>query len=147
VSTHICIPVVQDCMPTWQTAFCGVQGAPDAQRLHIPPMQTMPLPQSVPSLTLAVFMHVEVPLEQSVMPVWQMLLLGVQTLPALQLLQLPMLQTESVPHTVPFAIIPPLSVHIGAPPEQSRLPVWQGAVVGVHDVPPAHAIHLPWPHT
>lgn len=84
-----------------------MQAAPAAQALHVPDTHTIPVPQVVPSFTFAVFMQVETPVEQSVTPVWQALLLGVHTLPALQDLQLPPLQTRSVPQVVPFAIIPP----------------------------------------
>ena len=38
-------------------------------------------------------------------------------------------------------------MHTGVPEEQSRLPVWQGAVVGVHGDPLAQLWHAPPLHT
>jgi hypothetical protein len=103
VSTHIIEPVAQDCFPVWQGALAGVQAVFSVHWVQAPPLHTMLAPQVDPSLTFAVFMHTDVPVEQSVAPVWHRLPFGVQTSPILHALQLPPLQTRFVPQLAPFA--------------------------------------------
>jgi hypothetical protein len=147
VSVHTGTPVAQDWVPLWQIAVVGVHDVPSVQATHAPPRHTWPVPQlAVPSFTLPAGVHTDVPVEQSVVPVWQGLL-GVQTSPVLQATQLPPLQTKSVPQDVPLPRFTPRSVHTGVPAEQSRLPVWQGAVVGAHGDPPAQLTQAPLLHT
>jgi hypothetical protein len=146
-STHIIEPVAQDCLPVWQGALDGVHAVFSVQVAHMPPLQTMPVPHDVPSFTLVVFMHSDAPVEHSVTPVWQALLLGVHTSPVLHVLQPPALHTRFVPQLVPFGRFVIRSVQAGIPAAQVRLPAWQGAVGGTQVAPPAQATHPPLLHT
>jgi hypothetical protein len=61
-------------------------------------------------------------------------------------LHVPDSQTLLAPQAVPFARLVPVSVHDGVPLEQSVVPVWH-ALVGVHEAPCVHALHIPLPQT
>jgi hypothetical protein len=68
-------------------------------------------------------------------------LVGWQLAPAVQVLQLPLLQTLLVPHTVPLTSMLPLSAQV-IDGEQAVNPAWQ-ALVGVQASPAVHATQPP----
>jgi hypothetical protein len=51
-----------------------------------------------------------------------------------------------VPHVVPLATFDPWSAHTETPVEHDVAPTWQG-LLGVHDTPAVHALHVPLSHT
>ena len=81
------------------------------------------------------------------MPVWQVYVpswqgsLGAQLPPAVQLLQVPPLQTLFVPHDVPFARFP-VSAQTEVPVAHDVAPVWH-AVAGVQEVPAVQDPQVP----
>jgi hypothetical protein len=79
------------------------------------------LPQVVPSATFVALLHCEVPLVQSVEPVWQTLPPGLHAAPAVQAPHWPLLQTWPEPQLVPLAATP-LFVQTPVPELQSMYP-------------------------
>jgi hypothetical protein len=65
----------------------------------------------------------DTPVAHDVAPLWQAFPGGEHGKLARQVLQVPALQTWSVPHTVPFIAVPPVSMHVGPPESQAWLPV------------------------
>jgi hypothetical protein len=130
VSVHVDAPVEHDVVPRshW---LVGVQDAPAVQAVHVPPLQTMLVPHEVPfGAGPSVSVHVTVPVEQEVVPVWQTSV-GVHAVPEVQLVHAPSSQTMFVPQTVPSDAGSPVSVQTEVPPLHVRVPVWQ-ALAGVH---------------
>ena len=75
----------------------------------MPFVHTMFVPQGVPLGLFPEAKHAETPVEHEVIPAWH-ISVGWQAFPAAQAAQIPPLQTLSVPHDVPFAIVVPVSV-------------------------------------
>jgi hypothetical protein len=69
VEPQVCDPVAQDVVPVWQVLPPGAHDTPAVQATHVPLPQTMLVPHEVPSATLPVAPHVEVPVVQDVVPV------------------------------------------------------------------------------
>jgi hypothetical protein len=136
------VPLLHASAPLWHGAAVGLQLVPAAHATHIPPLQTMPVPQPAPSAMLPVDMHTEAPVVQDVVPTLHIVPGGVHDLPAAQSTQAPELQTLSVPHVVPFMIAAPPSTQAGVPLAHEIVPEWQG-FAGTHDVPAEHATHAP----
>jgi hypothetical protein len=86
-------------------------------------------------------MHVCVPVEQEVMPVWQGA--GVQLAPAVHETHCPLLQTMLVPQEVPFVAFEPVSKHEMPPSSQWMAPTSHGAEGGTQGAPFVHAWHVP----
>jgi hypothetical protein len=103
VSVHTGAPVEHASEPTWQIAEGGVHTAPAKQGLHVPPLQTSPLPHGAPSATLPDSAHRGLPVLHVVVPVRHGLAAIGQVWPALQAAHVPWLQTMSVPQAVPSA--------------------------------------------
>ena len=102
----------------------------------MPPWQTMSVPQTAPLGALPDSMQTGAPVLQAMVPRLHGFPGGVQIVPATQAAQAPpALQTMSVPHEVPAATLVPLSMHAGAVPVQTSVPVWH-LFVGVQ-APPA----------
>ncbi len=99
----------------------------------------------MPFETLPEGLHIGVPDEQSVVPVWHGLG-GVQLVPATHAVQTPLSQTSPLPHEVPFGRAIPVSVHEGVPPAQETTPVWHG-FAGGHEPPATHVPHVPLSQT
>jgi len=112
--------------------------------MHCPELQTLSVAQDVPSLPLMnESVHANCPLTQVVVPVWQTLV-GTQVSPAVHGLHAPPKQTSFVPHEVPFVAATIESAHVATPPVHAlTVPVWHGALAGVHDAPTMHALHTP----
>ena len=87
IAWQVAVPVWQVYAPTWQGAL-GVQLPPAIQLLHIPPLQTLFVPQEVPFATFPVSAQTEVPVAHEVAPVRQALA-GWQATPAVHETQLP----------------------------------------------------------
>jgi hypothetical protein len=129
-----------------------LQSLPSTQVTHAPALlHTMPVvpagEQLVPGGRLPVSVHTENPVEQTVAAVLQMLP-GWQVTPAAQVTHIAPRQTAFAPHTVavPSGSDTPVSVQIGTPVSQARVPLWQG-FAGGQLPPPAHAAHAPSAHT
>lgn len=120
-----------------------------APAVHMPqkPLasQTCPAPQVVPAAFGVPSVHVCAPVAHEVTPLRQAELgLVVQLPPEAQATHMPAtLQTRSIPHEVPGALIAS-SMHTGAPVEHSTTPRRQ-ALPGlvVHAAPALHATQLP----
>jgi hypothetical protein len=141
VSVHVDAPVAHDVVPRshW---LVGVQDAPAVQAVHVPPLQTMLVPQAVPFCAgPSVSVHVGVPVEHEVVPVWHGSA-GVHAEPEVQLTQAPSSQTMFVPQTVPSDAVLPVSLQTEVPPLHVRVPVWQ-ALAGVHGAPLVQTVHPP----
>ncbi|HSN91447.1 MAG TPA: hypothetical protein VLS93_09480, partial [Anaeromyxobacteraceae bacterium] len=108
-STHVCVPVAQDVVPSWQSVSgFVVQAIPAVQETHAPALQTMFVPQLVPfGSSVVVLTHTEVPVSHEVTPVRQGSGSVAQASPAVQETQVPALQTMSVPQLVPFGFAVP----------------------------------------
>jgi hypothetical protein len=103
-------------------------------------MQTLPVPHGVPLGLFPAATHADTPDAQDVVPSLQGSVNG-HVLPAAQAVHVPALQTLSVPHGMPFAIIPPASPQLIVG-EQTFLPVWHG-FDGTQLIPSMHATHAP----
>lgn len=97
----------------------------------------------LPSFTLPVSLHSETPVEHSVTPVLQRLLLGKQGSFALHGAHEPALQTRSVPHSVPSALFW-VRLQVLAAPEQDNVPVLQPTR---HSLPSMQSVHAPLAQT
>jgi hypothetical protein len=95
----------------------------------------------VPLLSVPFCVHVCVPLEQDVSPVWQGA--GVQLAPAVHGRHCPLLQTMLVPHGVPFMAFDPVSKHEMPPSSHWMDPTSHGVAGGAQDAPFVHAWHIP----
>lgn len=100
--THTDVPVAHDVLPARQTLPPGLQATFAVHATHAPPMQTSLVPHAVPSATLVALVHVDVPVEHEVVPVWHTLPLGLQAALAVHAPHWPLLQTWPEPHAVPF---------------------------------------------
>lgn len=144
VALHTGTPVLQEIEPVLQAA--GVQVAPFVHALHDPLSQTALVPQLVPLATCdPVSVHTGVPLEHESVPVSHTLL-GVQAVPFWHMVHAPLSQTMLVPQLVPLSTLLPVSLQTGAPDEQSMDPLWHG-LDGTHELPWAHAAHVPLSQT
>lgn len=121
----------------------GSQLAPEEQDTQLPALQTLPLPQGVPSSLSPEALQTGVPVEQLWMPVLHVWL-GEQVVPSLHVPQFPEpSQTLPLPQPVPAATVP-VSTQTGLPVEQSVEPVLQGAEAA--QLPPCvQATHAPLP--
>jgi hypothetical protein len=134
------LPVAQDVAPSLQT-FAGWHAAPDTQALQVPALQTRSTPQLVP-LGRALFVIMQLGVgEQAVTPVRHGLV-GTQVRPAVQLTQLPPLQTMFVPQLVPSGALPD-STQVAEPVLQVVVPVRQGRPAIGQVAPAAHAAQVP----
>jgi hypothetical protein len=97
--------VEQENVPVWQGLLLGLQFPPEEQVTHAPFLQTFPVPQTfgVPSATLTGVRQTAVPVEHDTLPVWQGLLLGLQSLPSGQAPQIPLLQNFPVSQFFPLS--------------------------------------------
>lgn len=115
------------------------------QGMHAPlPLQMLPpaVAHGVPgALLVVVAVHTGPPEEQLIIPTMQSFPLGLQGSPAGQVTQVPtVLQTVPVPHVVP-AVLFAISVHTGAPEEQTVAAVLHG--FAEVQPPVAHAMQVP----
>jgi hypothetical protein len=137
-SVQTALPVEQDSVPLWQ-GLVGTHDPPAAQATQPPLLQTMFGPQLVPFGRFPVSAQTDAPVTHEVAPVRQRLV-GWQLAAEVQVLQLPLLQTLLVPHTVPLTSMLPLSAQdIG---EQAVNPAWQG-LVGMQARPAVQATQAP----
>ncbi len=141
MSVHTGAPEQQEIVPAWQT-LAGTQDDPLVHTVQAPPLHTLWLPHDVPFGVLPVRTHTVLPVVHEVVPVAQTLPAGVQARPVVQATQLPAEQTRLLPQEVPLATGAPVSVHVGVPAAQDRVPAWHG-FAGTHDVPAAQATQLP----
>jgi hypothetical protein len=109
VSAQTEVPVAHDVAPV-RHAVAGVQVTPAVQDPQAPPLHTLLVPHEVPFATFPVSAQTEVPVTHEVAPVRQAVA-GVQTTPAVQDPQTPLLHTLFVPHTVPLTRLLPVSEH------------------------------------
>ena len=132
----------QTVMPAWH-GFAGTQIVPAEQVAQLPAWQTMFAPQTLPLATSPDSMQTGVPVLQAMVPLRQGLPGTTQSMPCTQAAQAPVaLQTMSVPQDVPAATFVFVSVHDGAAPEQTSVPVWH-LFVGVHAPPIWQVAHVP----
>ncbi len=120
VSVQTFAPVVQLKIPVWQ-GLLGVQGSPAAQPIHDPLAHTMLIPHELPLLLLVVSSHTGAPVPQEIVPFLHMLA-GLQAIPTVHAVHVPLLQTRFVPHVVPLFLLP-VSLHTIVPVEQAFTPV------------------------
>ena len=111
---------------------------------HAPPQQSLPPPHEVRSGTKPLTTHVDCPVEQLVVPVWQAAIM-LHAAPDVHDVHAPLLHTSLGPHAVPLATLVPVSMHVVVG-EQESVPVWQ-ALVGVQAEPWLHAPQVPLVHT
>jgi hypothetical protein len=91
LAVHADVPVAHEVSPVWQAD--GAHAVPDVHATHAPLSQTWLLPQAVPLATFVAPVHIDEPLEQSVVPVWQTLPPGLQFAPVVHAPHVPLLQT------------------------------------------------------
>jgi hypothetical protein len=139
---HTEAPVAHEVVPVWQTLPLGVQPAPAVHATQLPPLHTMLLPHDVPSATFAALVHVEVPVEQSDVPVLQTLPLGLHVAPAWQAPHVPLLHTCPEPHAVPPGATP-VCVQTAEPELQSMVPTRHELPPGKQEAPLVQATHPP----
>jgi len=102
----------------------------------MPALQTWLVPHTVPFGASVDSMQTGVPVLQAMVPRRQGLPGTVQTIPAWQAAHEPFApHTMSVPHEVPAETFVPVSLHVGAAPEQTSVPVWHWFAVGVQAAP------------
>lgn len=100
-----------------------MQASPAVQATHVPPLQTMLVPQEVPFATFPDCVQTGAPLLQTVVPVRQGALEIEQLAPTWQLTQIPVVpQTLFVPQLVPAATSLLLSLQTGVPVPQASVP-------------------------
>ena len=121
-----------------------MQLPPAVQLLHAPALHTLLVPHDVPFARFPVSAQTDVPVAHDVAPV-RHAVVGVQVMPAVQLLHAPALQTLLVPHDVPFARLP-VSAQTEVPVAHDVAPVRQ-AVVGVQVTPAVQLLQAPALHT
>jgi hypothetical protein len=141
VGTQVDVPVLHDVVPVTH-GFVGLQAVPAVHEAHVPPLQTMFVPHTVPLGTwVAVATQVDVPLLQEVVPVRHGFD-GVHDVPATHAPQFPLLQTSPVPHAVPLATAVVVATQVSWPVLHEVVPVkhW---FEGVHAVPAMHEIQFP----
>jgi hypothetical protein len=92
-NAHVEVPVEHVVIPVWQTLLVGLHATPAVHATHAPLSQTWLLPQAVPLATFVAPVHIDEPLEQSVVPVWQTLPPGLQFAPVVHAPHVPLLQT------------------------------------------------------
>lgn len=110
-------------------------------------MHACPVPQAVPFGALApVSMQTGAPVLHEIEPTWQGALAGAQLVEAAHAVQAPARQTIAVPHAVPSARLPPMSVQPTPEAVQVVLPRWQG-LAGAQVAPGEHARQVPPAHT
>src|SRR5262249_48124661 len=125
VSAQTEAPVMQEVAPVRHGLFGGWQLVPEVQATHVPALQTMFVPHTVP-LTSALPLSAQVTAgEQAWNPAWHLLAVGMQAVPAVQGTQLPPLQTMFVPQLVPSATLAD-STQTTAPVLHAVFPVRQG---------------------
>ena len=125
---------MQTMMPAWH-GLAGTQIVPAEQVAQLPFWQTMSVPQAEPFGALPDSIQTGAPVLQAMVPRLHGFPVGVQIVPATHATQAPVaLQTISVPHEVPAATLVPLSVHDGAEPVQTSVPLWH-LFAGVHAAP------------
>lgn len=107
---------------------------------QLPPLQTWPDPQLVPSPTFPDSMHFSAPVVQETVPVLHVFV-GVQGPPWLHEWQLPSRQYIWLPHILPLLALP-LSWHCDVPVSQEVLPTRQG-FPGAQEAPGVHALQVP----
>jgi hypothetical protein len=125
--------------PTWQGSL-GVQLPPAMQLLHTPALHTLLFPHEVPFATLPVSAQTEVPVAHDVAPIRHMFV-GVQVVPAVQLLHVPPLQTLLLPHEVPSATLP-VSAQAEVPVAHDVAPV-RHMFAGMQVAPAVQLPHAP----
>jgi hypothetical protein len=144
VAVHTGSPVAHEIIPTLH-ASDGVQTS-TVQGTQLPALHTWFVPQLVPLVTaVPVSMHVELPVEQTSVPVWQGFAVGRQLPPAAHGTHAPLLQTWLVPHDVPFATLP-VSAQTGTPVTHEFAPVLH-LLVGWQVEPDVHGPQVPLLHT
>src|SRR5215831_3717926 len=128
-----------------------VHALPASHITHCPlPLHTMAEPQAVPAPTLSPSMQPDADPQATTPSLQTPPGLPVQTVPDAQLMQLPFLQTLSVPHIAPSGALTS-SRHCGDPVVQDTAPFLQGLPgLVAHEAPVAHGMHVPaalqtWP--
>ncbi len=116
------LPVVQETTPVKHGLLFGWHDDPVEQATQLPALQTWFAPQGVPSGTLDRPVQVERPVEQEVVPVLHGLPLGLHDAPAVHMAHWPLAQTWLVPHAVPSAAVPPVSVQTMPPSTHETVP-------------------------
>jgi hypothetical protein len=144
LSWQVELPVAQVSVPRWQGLLIGVQAAPAVHATQLPLLQTWLVPQDVPFATLPVSAQTGTPVTHEFAPVLHRFE-GWQAAPAVQALQVPLLQTLFVPHMVPLARFLPVSAQVIAG-VQACVPAWH-AFAGVQESPAVHDTQLPELHT
>jgi hypothetical protein len=132
-------------MPT-SHAFARVQVPPAAQGVHVPVLQTMSVPQLVPSETaFPESLQTMSPVSQLYEPLWQGLV-GVQIPPVVHGPHTPLRHAMLFPHESPFMMLF-VSTHTGLPVVHEIIPFlhgfdgWQLApALQVVQVPPLHTL-------
>jgi hypothetical protein len=134
---------VHEVTPVKHGLLFGEQLLPVAHVMHAPPLQTLLVAQGVPSATLLRPVHVDVPVEHDVVPVWHRLPLGLHESPVVQLTHAPEEHTWFVPQGVPSAALLPVSVQTMPPSAHVAVPLWQGLVDGAQADPLVHGAQPP----
>jgi hypothetical protein len=131
-------------MPTRQALPIGAHGALVVHAVHAPALQTMSVPQGVPSLTLVAPVHVCWPVEHDVVPLWHGAPAGVHVTPAVQDTHAPPLHTLLTPQEVPSVALAFVSAQASPPSMQDAVPAWHGAPAGTQEAPAVQAWHAPF---
>jgi hypothetical protein len=122
VSLQTGLPVVHEVVPRSHGLPVGLHVEPFAHVVQVPPAQNMLVPHEVPSVTAtSVSVHVCVPVVHEVVPTSQGFA-GVHGWLTLHDEHTPALQTEPVPHEVPFGACASVSRHCETPVTQLVAP-------------------------
>src|SRR5262245_1996630 len=123
-----------------------IQEAPAVHEMHMPPpSQTMFMPQLVPADLLVPSTHVMAPVVQEVVPFLQLFGLPMHVWLGVHPTQPPEpLQTMLVPQPTPGDLLVP-STQAMTPVVQEVVPLRQGFVLPVQDIPVVHEMHAPAP--
>ncbi len=141
-SVHVETPVEHEVVPLWQE-LVGVHDRPAVHALQVPLSHTSLVPQLVPLVALVPRSAQVMVGEQLICPLWQTLV-GVQGLPAVHAVHVPVSQTP-LGHVVPLGTLP-VAPHRDTPVEHEVTPVWQG-LAGEHVVPAVHVVQVPLSQT
>src|SRR5262245_50687332 len=96
------------------------------QETQLPARHTRFVPHIVPSDWFCpLSVQTALPVEQSSVPRWHRLLIGVQAPPMLPAMPRPLMQTMFIPHPTPSGGLP-ASTHIGEPVTHEVMPRLQG---------------------
>jgi hypothetical protein len=124
----------QTVTPAWQ-GFAGTHAGPGVHATQPPFWQTRFVPHAEPFGWLPASRQTGAPVLHAVVPRRQGMPVTLHIAPTVQSVHVPpALHTRSWPQVVPGSTLVLVSMHVGVPPEQTSMPLWQ-RLVGSHAAP------------